>query len=180
MLHTSDMPKDFTIARIILLPKPGRDFTNVASYRPISLLNTDYKVLGKVFAERLKLILPKIISPGQIGFVQNRYSVQNIRNLIATVVKYRDFPHHTAAAISLDAEKAFDGVTWLHLLMTLANQKFGPGFINFIRTIYKAPQAIISTQGINSEPFIVHKGTKHGCPYHHCFSTWQLTHCYDI
>jgi hypothetical protein len=45
------------------------DRKNLKNYRPISLLCADYKIIAKVFAERMKTVLPKMIHPDQTGFV---------------------------------------------------------------------------------------------------------------
>lgn len=68
------LPQSFSEACITLIAKKGKDPTECASYRPISLLNTDVKIL----ARRLENILPTIISKDQTGFVKSRHSYFNI------------------------------------------------------------------------------------------------------
>ena len=60
-------------AILTLLYKKG-EREDISNWRPISLLNTDYKIITKVLAERLKVkvFLPKIIHPDQKGFVSGR------------------------------------------------------------------------------------------------------------
>lgn len=76
----------FNESRTILLPKPNKDHTNPASYRPISLLNQDYKLLSKALADRLQLLLPQLLHTSQTGFTQGRNSIKNIRTAIAAIV----------------------------------------------------------------------------------------------
>ena len=57
---------------ITLIPKPNKDTTLLDNLTPISLLNTDYKILTKVIAKRLEKVLPKIINPDQTGYVKSR------------------------------------------------------------------------------------------------------------
>ena len=52
---------------ITLIPKPNKDTALLDNLRPISLLNTDYKILSKVIAKRLEKVLPKVINPDQTG-----------------------------------------------------------------------------------------------------------------
>lgn len=66
-------------AMIKVLPKKGRDTELTSSYRPISLLNTDAKLLAKILAKRLENIIPTLIHHAQSGFVKGRAAVTNIR-----------------------------------------------------------------------------------------------------
>ena len=63
---------------ISLIPKPQKDLDMLKNWRPITLLNQDYKYLAKIVANRLKAILPEIISTDQSGFVSNRFIGSNI------------------------------------------------------------------------------------------------------
>ena len=56
-----------------MIEKKDRDKTFIKNWRPISLLNVDYKIVWKVLAARLKDILPKIISSEQSAYVKNRF-----------------------------------------------------------------------------------------------------------
>lgn len=75
------LPASLYEACITLIVKKGKDPTECSSYRPISLLNVDAKILAKVLARRLEGVLPLIISEDQTGFVKNRHSYFNIRRL---------------------------------------------------------------------------------------------------
>ena len=62
---------------ITLLPKKDKDPLKIKNWRPISLLNTDYKILSKCIANRIKKILHNIIHYDQTGFLQGRYIGEN-------------------------------------------------------------------------------------------------------
>ena len=64
---------------ICLIAKQGKDLTKLESWRPLSILNTDYKIIAKVLAKRLKVALFEIINPDHIGYMQNRFCGENIR-----------------------------------------------------------------------------------------------------
>ena len=66
-LDRGALPQTLTEASITLLLKPGKEDSDCSSYRPISLLNADYKILAKALALRLESIMPSIISPDQTG-----------------------------------------------------------------------------------------------------------------
>ena len=59
-------------AVIKLIEKKGRDKRYIQNWRPISLLNVDVKLISKALAERLKNVLPEMISPNQNAYVKNR------------------------------------------------------------------------------------------------------------
>ncbi len=72
--QSGTLPPTLNQACISLLLKKDKDPLDCASYRPISLLNCDVKILAKVLASRLEDVLPTVISPDQTGFIKNRQS----------------------------------------------------------------------------------------------------------
>lgn len=60
-----------------VIQKEGKDPTVPQSYRPISLLNTDIKILAKILVNRLKYLMPHIIHPDQTGFITGREARDN-------------------------------------------------------------------------------------------------------
>ena len=64
---------------IPLVPKEDSGLSDLSNWRPITLLNLDYKIASKVIAKRIEKFLPRIIHPDQTGFVKGRYIGQNIR-----------------------------------------------------------------------------------------------------
>ena len=72
---------------LCLIPKKRKDLTKLESWRPLSVLNTDYKILAKVLAKRLKVGLREIINPDQIGYMKSRFYGENIR-LIADMIDF--------------------------------------------------------------------------------------------
>lgn len=101
--------KPLSQATISPLLKKGKDQLSCASYRPISLLNVDFKILSKLLAICLKVILPMIISLEETYFIHIRHSFSNLTLLFNTIYNPLSSDIHEAL-ISLDAEKAFDQV----------------------------------------------------------------------
>ena len=92
--------------------------------RSISLLNTDYKILAHVLANRLKLIIGKIIHTDQNGYIKGRNIAYNIR-LIQDVINYFENDNMEGAVIFLDFQKAFDTVSHNFLHAVLEKFNFG-------------------------------------------------------
>ncbi len=57
---------------LVLLYKEG-DRENLSNWRPLTLLNTDYKLIERVVAQRLKAVFPNLVNSDQCGYIQDRY-----------------------------------------------------------------------------------------------------------
>ena len=96
---------------ITLIPKQDEKFSELSNWRPISLLNVDYKILTKVLSRRLQTILPQLVNSDQTGFVKERYIGQNIR-LLRDITEYLDARKMSGLLLFVDFEKAFDSLEW--------------------------------------------------------------------
>ena len=147
---------------LTLLHKKG-DPQLLKNYRPISLLNTDYKILMHVLANRMHTVLHKIISEDQNGYVKKRFIGYNIR-LIEDIIYYQNKQSSDSYLAFIDFEKAYDTLEWKFLFKTLKFYNFGPTFIKWIRTTYKSPSISIKNNGWLSESFEMKRGVRQGCP----------------
>ena len=86
-----------------------KDQTEISNYRPITLLNTDYKLLTKVMAHQLLDDIEHMIHQDQTGFIQKRSIYNNIR-LARTIIKYTELTNDNGAIVALDQEKAYDKI----------------------------------------------------------------------
>lgn len=160
---SQSLPPTMRQAVISLILKNDKDQLECSSYRPISLLNSDTKILAKVLARRLEKTLPSIISPDQTGFIKDRYSFFNIRRLL-NIIYSHSATDISEMIISLDAEKAFDRVKWDFLFYTLEKFGFGTNFIKWIKVLYSSPLAAVRTNSNLSPFFELQRGTRQGCP----------------
>ena len=100
-------------------------FTTFINWRPISLLNIDYKILTKALSKRIEKYLPKLINSDQTGFVKGRYIGQNIR-LLSDIMEYLDAKKTSGLLLFIDFEKAFDSPEWDFITKALNAFNFGP------------------------------------------------------
>ena len=91
---------------ITLIPKIGRNTKFVKNMRPIILLNGDYKLLSKIFAERMKQVLPDIIDSQQTGFLKGRNIAENTRKIF-DVIDYLSDMEMPGTMVSIDFFKSF-------------------------------------------------------------------------
>ena len=80
-------PSQYNAILTLLYKKGERE--DIRNWRPISLLNVDYKIITKILAERLKKVLPSIIHSDQKGFVQGR-NIQEANRLLQDIFSYTD------------------------------------------------------------------------------------------
>ena len=115
---------------IIVLYKKN-DRLETKNWRPISLLNVDYKIATRAISGRLLTVLSTIIGPDQTCGVRGRTISSNLF-LIRDLLEYVEREEIPLALLSLDQEKAFDRVDWGFLRRTLETFNFGPTFLRWI------------------------------------------------
>ena len=141
-------PKTWNQAIITLIPKKGN--TKLLKYwRPISFLCVDYKILTKILANRLKHILPEIISKEQNCSVPHRTIFNNLF-LIRDIIRYTKEKNTHLYLLQIDQEKAFDKIDRNFLFKTMEKMGISLVFINFIKILYKQNTSTIINNGFLS------------------------------
>ncbi len=148
---------------INLIPKPQKDHSQLENWRPISLLNNDYKILAMIFAKKIKCVLNDIIDECQSGFMTDRLISNNIR-LVLDILDYSDLIPDDSLLLFLDFYKAFDSIEFPFILKSLSSFGFGPNFINAIQILYNNANASIKLQHGTTHRFNVERGIRQGCP----------------
>ena len=149
-------------AMLTLLYKKG-EREDIANWRPISLLNVDYKIITKILAERLKPLLPNIIHPDQKGYVNGR-NIFEANRLLKYVIEYSEENKINSSIIFIDYQKAFDRVKWGWALQCLEKFNFGPKIIQWIHMVYKNAKTCLLTNGYRSCYFPISRSMRQGCP----------------
>ena len=126
-------------------------------------MNTDYKILAKCIALRLKKVTPKIISSDQTGFLQGRYIGENIR-LTLDMIEYINHNNLAGLLLFVDFEKAFDKLDWSFMFNVLRFFNFGPDLISWIKILYNDISSCTMNNGHASDFFSVRCGVRQGCP----------------
>ena len=152
---------------ITLIPKEDSDLSSLANWRPITLLNVDYKIASKVITKRLEKVLTLLINPDQTGFIKGRYIGQNIRliNDILEQTKLRNIP---GILLQLDFRKAFDTIEWKFIQRTIQLFNFGESIQRWISIFYVNSESAVLNNGFCTNYFRLSRGVRQGCPLSPC------------
>ena len=148
---------------ICLLPKKDKDTLFLKNWRPVSLLNVDYKILAKTLANRIKKHIDSLINYDQTGFIKGRFIGENVNKMLS-IIQHCETHEIEAMIVNVDFEKAFDSVEWEHLERTLLFFNFGENFRSWVRTLYNNSHSKVMNNGWASDPIWLSRGLRQGCP----------------
>ena len=156
------IPGIITKGVITLLKKGGRNvYEGLDDYRPITLLNTELKILTRVLANRLRLVISDLISPEQTFAVKGRSIQDNLHFIRKVLEGIKD--DREATLISLDQSKAFDWVDDRFLASVLETAGFKPEFRRWISMMYHNPQAVVQVNGRRSGVIAIECSVQQSC-----------------
>ena len=133
------------------------------NWRPISLLNTDYKLASKVITERLKPVMQSLVHRDQTCGVVGRTIFSNLQ-LVCDTLDMIDKTNEAGILVTLDQEKAFDRVDHDFLMRVLAKFGFGPSFRRWVGIFYKNVFSRVVCNGNLSASVFLERGVRQGCP----------------
>ena len=148
---------------ITCLPKEGKDKQKLCNWRPISLLNVQYKIASACIAERLKMVLCNIINNCQKGFVNSRCISENLR-IMYDVLLYTENENLPGMLVLIDFQKAFDCISWDFIHNVLEFLNFGNDFKQWINVFYNDIMSCVQVNGSYSEYFAIQRGVRQGDP----------------
>jgi hypothetical protein len=120
------LPKEFTASFLTLIPKKDHPQA-LSDYRPICLVTSMYKILSKILAGRLKIVLGKLISNVQSTFIPNRQILDGVlvvNELIDLAKRRKD----KCLLFKVDFERAYDTVNWQFLDYMMRRMGFAEGW----------------------------------------------------
>ena len=156
------LPKEVNSTILVLVPKKV-DSMEMKDYRPIACCNVLYKVVSKILANRLKKILPSVITKNKSAFIKGRLLMENVL-LASELVKdyHKDSVTHRGV-MKIDISKAFDSVQWTFVLRSLEALGIPERFIRWIRLCITTPSFSVQVNGDLAGYFQSSRGLRQGC-----------------
>ena len=149
-------------AVITLIEKEGKNAMDVKNYRPITLLNVDYKILSKVLARRIKEVLGEIVHHDQVGYIKDRNIGEAVR--LIDDMFFSSLNQDNGYLVAADFEKAFDSVDHDFLFKVLELFGFGISICSWVKTLYTDISSCVMNGGRSTGYFSIERGVRQGDP----------------
>ena len=147
---------------LTLIPKKDRNLLFLNGWRPLTILSLDYKILAKALDNRLKLVLPKVISDHQTGFMEGRNIMHNIVNLLL-IVEDAKRKRLENLILLIDFEKCFDMISHTAIVGSLRYFGIGEEFIRWVMLLFAEFELCTQNNGHISRWFKPTRGVHQGC-----------------
>ena len=140
-----------------------KDATKIENYRPITLLNTNYKLLTKALSIQLLDSVDQIIHKDQAGFIPGRSIFNHIR-LSRIMSTFAEVAEKDGSIVALDQEKTYDKLTHRYLWKTLETFNLPRQFIQTVKNLYTNAHTTVAINGEFSSTYRVTRGVRQGDP----------------
>ncbi len=154
---------DFAKGWVCPIYKLKGDPRQACNYRPITVLNTDYKLMAKALAARLAVVAPTMIHEDQAGFVPGRRIFDHTR-LAQVMIDYAELCEDEGALVALDQEKAYDKINHTYLWAVLRRMRFPEIFIMTVQRLYERAESLVFVNGRASPAYRIIRGVRQGDP----------------
>ena len=122
-------------------------------YRPISLVGCTYKIISKILANKLKIVLSNIIDYSQSALIKGRWLLDSI--LVANgVVEENRLKRKRLVIIKVDYEKAYDSVSWDFLYYMMYWLRFCARWVGWIKECMESSSVVVLVNGSPTKEFV--------------------------
>lgn len=161
--RSGQMLRQWNATTLILIPKVN-NASSATEFRPISRLNTVYKVISKLISIRLKAVLPRVISQAQSAFMPSHLLAENVLLATDLVKGYSNSNSEPKAMLKVDLKKAFDSVRWDFIIGIIRALSIPETFINWIYQCISTATFSVSINGASAGFFNSTRGIRQGDP----------------
>jgi hypothetical protein len=151
---------------VITLLHKGKELPRdeLSNWRPISLTNSDYKLMAKCLALRLSNVLTSVVHENQVGCVKGR-KVSTMIRLIDDTIEMMNSTNKPGILLAVDYKRAFDSISKDFIIWAFKRFGFGDYFVRWIQVLTANTESCINYLGWLSESFPVNSGIRQGCPF---------------
>jgi hypothetical protein len=162
--HGLDSASTFTEGWMCPIFKPNKlNKRDISNYRPITLLNTDYKVFTKALTTKLARHIKTVVHEDQAGFIRGR-SIHDQVRLAQLMVDFAEAEEVNGVIIALDQEKAYDKIRHDYLWDTMEAFGLPPDLIRTVQALHTSAFTYVIINCEKSPPFRVTRGVRQGDP----------------
>mgnify|MGYP003623222388 CR=1 FL=1 len=162
LLQVPTIPEKLCRGVLVLIPKTANP-AKIEDYRPITLLNSDYKIFMRCMKTRIIPHMEKIISPIQQCAVTGR-NIFNAASAIRDVISSSKHYKQSRLLVSVDLDHAFDRIRHSFISSTLIKKGINQEYVQCIQRILSAGTTRILINGHLSEPIKIERSVRQGCP----------------
>jgi hypothetical protein len=165
VLNNGCLNKDINSTYIALIPKIANP-NCVTEFRPINLCNVFYKLVAKTLANRLKNVLPDIISPNQSAFIPGCLITDNVLAAYETLhtMHTKMWGKVGYMAVKLDMSKSYNRVEWNFLEAVMVQMGFNRRWVDLIMMCVKSANFAILVNGTLTGRIYPSRGIRQGDP----------------
>lgn len=147
---------------VTLIPKKAQDRLQLSNWRPITLLNADFKIFSKALADRIQIGIKDVISDDQTGFIKGRTIATNLTT-IQMVIEQTKINNSSGLICAVDYRKAFDTIRWDIIHHAMESFGFGEFICSAVKVLFKDIKTCIFNSGFSSGFFNPSRGIRQGC-----------------
>jgi len=162
-LEMGELAKSQTQSVIRLILKKDKDPLELKSWRPISLMNVDVKILSKVLTARLEKVASALVGEDQHAFVEGR-NIHHGTRLMQQAIESLERSGSKGAIIAIDFRKAFDTIDHEYIWACLESAGLHRSFIAAVRTLYANAESAVINHGTTTKYFSLSRGCRQGDP----------------
>ncbi|CAM8911363.1 unnamed protein product [Rhodiola kirilowii] len=156
---------NWNLTQIVLIPKV-KEVTRMTELRPISLCNVSMKVVTKILANRLQLILGEVISLNQSAFIKNRMIFDNfiIAHEVSHYIRGCRNKKNGYASLKLDMSKAYDRIEWSFLEKIMRKMGFNELWISWVMLCVSTVKYRVKFNDCLTDVVVPSRGLRQGDP----------------